>query len=98
MVLWFYKYGYKDWFFTWKYNKALYKDGYEIEDLKPICKCKCDLLTKSRIDNIYYGTPKLQCPNCKSTYNKPIEDDLDEVRCLIVHKVNNFLNKESAED
>ena len=27
-----------------------------------------------------------------------IEDDLDEVRCLIVHKVNNFLNKESAED
>ena len=81
-----------------RFNKALYKDGYEIEDLKPICKCKCDLLTKSRIDNIYYGTPKLQCPNCKSTYNKPIEDDLDEVRCLIVHKVNNFLNKESAED
>ena len=72
----------KDWFFTWKYNKALYKDGYEIEDLKPICKCKCDLLTKSRIDNIYYGTPKLQCPNCKSTYNKPIEDDLDLLESL----------------
>ncbi len=98
---WYYNFRsmeYKDWFFTWKYNKALYKDGYEIEDLKPICKCKCNLLTKSRIDNIYYGTPKLQCPNCKSTYNKPIEDDLDEVRCLIVHKVNNFFNKESAED
>ena len=50
-----------------------------------------DYLFKVQYQNIE------QCPNCKSTYNKPIEDDLDEVRCLIVHKVNNFLNKENME-
>lgn len=89
---WYYNFRemkFKDWLFIWNYDMHLYSDNIiDFSDLKPICDCKCNLLKKSKIGNRYYNSPVLQCPNCKKIYNNPKMEDIDEIKCLILHKIN----------
>jgi hypothetical protein len=87
---WYYDFrgmDYKDWSFSWDYTT--YANTYTIKELKPICSCSCNLIKKSRIGNIYYGTPALECPNCKKVYSSPDRDTIKEVESLIEYKIKN---------
>lgn len=89
---WYYSFkemAFKEWLFTWKYDMYWYSDNkIEFSNLTPICYCKCNLVTKFQIENRYYTNGALQCPSCKKIYNIPTDEDIEEVKCLILHKIN----------
>lgn len=94
---WYYNFKeiqFKEWLFTWKYDMYWYSDNsIEFLDLTPICDCKCNLVTKLQIENRYYTNGALQCPNCKKIYNRPKNEDIEEVKYLILHKINTEYSK-----
>lgn len=93
---WYYDFktmNHKEWIFTWNYK--IYYDKYEIENLRPICSCGCELVEKNRIRNTYFGVPRLVCPNCENDYSSPDYDTQKEVKHLIEYKVrtNNYIEE-----
>lgn len=85
---WYYNFktmNHKEWIFTWEYK--MYSNCYEIENLRPICSCGCELVSKKSLKNMYFGTYKLVCPNCENIYNHPDYDTKVEVKHLIEYKI-----------
>lgn len=85
---WYYDFktmSHKEWIFTWNYE--IYYDKYEIENLRPICSCGCELVEKDRLRNMYFGVPRLVCPNCEKDYSSPEYDTKKEVKHLIEYKI-----------
>lgn len=85
---WYYDFktmNYKEWIFTWNYEISY--NGYKLKDLKPICSCGCNLVEKDRLRNMYFGVPRLVCPNCENDYSSPDYDTKIEVQNLIEYKV-----------
>lgn len=89
---WYYEFRsmqYERWHFKWGYLKNrfipnMYDNAYTLVDLKPICSCKCDLVSKY---------PGLMCPNCKKIYPCVSDGVLEEVEHLIAYKINTEYNK-----
>lgn len=74
---------YKKWWFKWEYE--VYDGKTEIENLRAICKCGCDLNRRSICDtkiNILF------CPSCQNTYDLLENGVKDEVKNKIIHMIN----------
>lgn len=89
---WYYKFkelDYKEWHFVWNYS-ILYYSKCDIENLRPICECGCNLVSTREVGRTYYSVSKLNCPNCNKIYNTPTNEDYIRVRALIAHQIENF--------
>lgn len=85
---WYYDFttmNYGEWLFKWNYE--VYGNKYEVENIRPICTCQCELVEKDRIGNTYYSTSVLFCPNCKKVYKYPDMETLNEVKSLISYNI-----------
>lgn len=92
---WYYKFkelDYKEWHFVWNYS-VLYYSKFDINNLRPICECGCNLVSTREVGRIHYNVSKLNCPNCNKIYNKPTSEDYNRVRVLIEYQINNFKSK-----
>lgn len=90
---WYYDFkamNYKEWIFTWNYEK-LY-DGYEIENLRPICSCGCELTDMNGLSYTHYSGSILKCPNCEKIYAYPTMQVIGSIKQLIGYKIktNNY--------
>ena len=85
---WYYNFNtmnYKEWIFKWNYQ--IYANTYDIQSLRPICTCECELVRKTRIENIYYNRHILFCPNCHKIYESPDKDTIEELKRLISYNI-----------
>jgi len=78
---------YKDWVLKWEYQLG-YDNKYEIEKLRPICQCGCELSQKSNHNNTYYTSRRPICPNCENIY-PPIDSSvLEDFEKILIHNIN----------
>ena len=90
---WYYDYktmNYKEWLFKWEYQ--VYANTYDIEHIRPVCSCECELVEKHKVGNVYYGDYVLFCPNCQKVYKSPDIEIIDEVKRLISYNINKKQN------
>lgn len=80
------KQSYKSWIFTWDYHLT-YNNKYNIEELRPICQCGCELSYKEEVGNIYYGNGILVCPKCQSTYPSIDDSIIEDVKKILIHNI-----------
>lgn len=90
---WYYDFkamNYKEWIFTWNYEKSY--DGYEIQNLRPICSCGCELTDLNGLSYTHYSGSILKCPNCEKTYAYPPMQVIGSIEQLIGYKIktNNY--------
>ena len=77
---------YKSWIFKWEYSLGYNK--YEIKNLRPICRCGCELSIKDEYKNKWYSRGILVCPNCGNTYPTLDRDTLDDFQKILIHSIN----------
>lgn len=79
---WYYSFRHMEYngnFFSWNYYIP-YKGQFTVVDIKPVCSCKCGLVTHFI---------QLKCPVCKKVYNKPEEKTVEELQKIIIYKIEN---------
>lgn len=81
---------YKEWHFTWEYDK--YYNTYNIKNIRPICECGCGLNHKGRHHNRYYSNGVLVCPKCDNSYNSVNDEIINDFRTILYHNIqtNNY--------
>jgi len=79
---------YEKWNLTWQYDLQ-YDNKYQINNIRPICKCGCELIMKNKLGNISYGSGILFCPKCKNTYPLLDEDTLKDFRYILEYDIKN---------
>ncbi|MDF2609308.1 MAG: hypothetical protein K0R92_782 [Lachnospiraceae bacterium] len=79
---------YKNWKFTWDYYlNSNYQ--YAMKDLRPICKCGCELSLKDRVGNTCYSNGVLVCPKCNTTYPSLDEEIIDDFKKIANYNIRN---------
>lgn len=79
---------YKNWFMTWEYHLN-YDNKYNIENLRPICECGCELSNRESINNVYYSVGVLVCPKCENTYPPIDSNALEDFNKILIHDIKN---------
>jgi Type II secretory pathway, component PulF len=79
---------YKNWLFAWDYYfTSNYQ--YAMKDLRPICKCGCELSLKDSIGNTFYSYGVLVCPKCNTTYPYLDKEILEDFKKIVSYNIKN---------
>lgn len=69
----------KKYLWTWEYKYDEYDEKWQIVEMSPHChNCECIL---------HYKSGNIECPNCGNIYGYNYYEDLEEIKKMIINKI-----------
>lgn len=86
----------KEWMMKWEYEYNSYIGKYEIENIRPVCVCGCELSFKyeymdGQRRHIRTSAGVLVCPKCNQVYPRIDEEDVLDFKKVLIYDLNNNL-------